>query len=94
MTVVETAPAEKAAAGQGRVAGPATPRVGEVIRRLRRRRGLSLRDLAEQSGLSQSFLGAVERGQSDISVGRRSRPSSATTSPRSSATRSGGPPRS
>ena len=50
----------------------ATPRVGEVIRRLRQQRGLSLRDLAERSSLSQSFLGAVERGQSDISVGRLS----------------------
>ena len=47
-----------------------TPRVGEVIRRLRQQRGLSLRDLAAQSGLSQSFLGAVERGRSDIAVGR------------------------
>jgi transcriptional regulator with XRE-family HTH domain len=48
----------------------AAPRVGEVIRRLRQQRGLSLRDLAERSGLSQSFLGAVERGRSDIAVGR------------------------
>jgi len=46
------------------------PRVGEVIRRLRQQRGLSLRDLGERSGLSQSFLGAVERGRSDIAVGR------------------------
>jgi transcriptional regulator with XRE-family HTH domain len=52
----------------GRVA--AMPRVGDVIRQLRQHRGLSLRDLAEQSGLSQSFLGAVERGRSDIAVGR------------------------
>lgn len=50
----------------------AVPRVGEVIRRLRQQRGLSLRDLAERSGLSQSFLGAVERGRSDIAVGRLS----------------------
>jgi transcriptional regulator with XRE-family HTH domain len=48
------------------------PRVGEVIRRLRRQRGLSLRDLSARCGLSQSFLGAVERGQSDIAVGRLS----------------------
>jgi len=46
------------------------PRVGEIIRQLRQQRGLSLRDLAAQSGLSQSFLGAVERGRSDIAVGR------------------------
>ena len=55
------------------VGGPAPgPRVGEVIRRLRQQRGLTLRDLAVRSGLSQSFLGAVERGQSDIAVGRLS----------------------
>lgn len=59
-------------AGSG-LPGPApAPKVGEVIRRLRQQRGLSLRDLAERSGLSQSFLGAVERGQSDIAVGRLS----------------------
>jgi transcriptional regulator with XRE-family HTH domain len=72
MTLVETAPADHAAAEEVDTAPAATPRVGEVIRRLRRQRGFSLRDLAERSGLSQSFLGAVERGQSDISVGRLS----------------------
>jgi transcriptional regulator with XRE-family HTH domain len=72
MTLVETAPAEEAPAEELPVAHAATPRVGEVIRRLRQQRGFSLRDLAERSGLSQSFLGAVERGQSDISVGRLS----------------------
>jgi len=56
------------AAGNGDVA--TVPRVGEIIRQLRQQRGLSLRDLAAQSGLSQSFLGAVERGRSDIAVGR------------------------
>ena len=70
MTVVEAAPVDEASAEE--VPGPAAPRVGEVIRRLRRQRGFSLRDLAERSGLSQSFLGAVERGRSDISVGRLS----------------------
>jgi transcriptional regulator with XRE-family HTH domain len=48
----------------------ATPRVGEVIRRLRGQRGLSVRGLAEQAGISASFLGAVERGESDIALGR------------------------
>jgi len=46
------------------------PRVGEVIRRLRAQRGLSVRALAEQAGISPSFLGAVERGESDIALGR------------------------
>lgn len=59
---------ETAPQANGRPA--AVPRVGEVIRQLREQRGLSLRALAEQSGLSQSFLGAVERGRSDIAVGR------------------------
>jgi transcriptional regulator with XRE-family HTH domain len=72
MTLVETAPVDAASAEEVPVAHAAMPRVGEVIRRLRRQRGFSLRDLAERSGLSQSFLGAVERGQSDISVGRLS----------------------
>lgn len=49
---------------------PGEPIVGEVLRRLRRQRGISLREAAEGSGLSSSFLGAVERGESDISVGR------------------------
>jgi transcriptional regulator with XRE-family HTH domain len=70
MTVVEAAPVGEASAEE--VPGPVAPRVGEVIRRLRQQRGFSLRDLAERSGLSQSFLGAVERGRSDISVGRLS----------------------
>lgn len=50
--------------------GAAAPRVGEVIRRLRTRRGLSVRALAEEAGISASFLGAVERGESDIALGR------------------------
>ena len=41
-----------------------------MIRRLRRQRGLSLRQVAEASGLSISFIGSVERGESDIAVGR------------------------
>lgn len=47
-----------------------TPQVGEVIRRLRTQRGLSLRQVAEASRLSVSFIGSVERGESDIAVGR------------------------
>jgi transcriptional regulator with XRE-family HTH domain len=46
------------------------PQIGNVIRSLRRRRGLSLKEVAGSSGLSASFLGAVERGESDIAVGR------------------------
>jgi transcriptional regulator with XRE-family HTH domain len=46
--------------------------VGAVIRRLRTQRGISVRALAQTSGLSASFLGAVERGDSDIALGRLS----------------------
>jgi transcriptional regulator with XRE-family HTH domain len=41
-----------------------------VLKRLRLQRGLSVRDVAEGCGLSQSFLSMVERGDSDISLGR------------------------
>jgi len=51
---------------------PNGPQIGNVIRSLRRQRGLSLREVAESAQLSASFLGAVERGESDISVGRLS----------------------
>lgn len=46
------------------------PDVGAVIRRLRTQRGISVRALAAACGLSASFLGAVERGDSDIALGR------------------------
>jgi transcriptional regulator with XRE-family HTH domain len=49
------------------------PQVGEVLRGMRLRRGMSLKDVASGSGLSVSFLSAVERGQSDISLGRLNR---------------------
>jgi transcriptional regulator with XRE-family HTH domain len=47
-----------------------SPDVGAVIRRLRTQRGISVRALAESAGVSASFLGAVERGDSDIALGR------------------------
>lgn len=46
------------------------PDVGAALRRLRQRRGMSLNALAIQSGVSRTFLAAVERGESDISVGK------------------------
>lgn len=49
-----------------------SPEVGAVIRRLRKQRGISVRALADASGVSASFLGAVERGDSDIALGRLS----------------------
>jgi transcriptional regulator with XRE-family HTH domain len=57
-----------------RGAGPTSPaRVGEIIKRLRRQHGLSLRQVATRSELSTSFLSSVERGESDIAVGRLAR---------------------
>jgi transcriptional regulator with XRE-family HTH domain len=44
--------------------------VGAAVRRLRQRRGMSLKALAQASGISRSFLTSVERGETDISVGR------------------------
>ncbi len=49
------------------------PQVGEILRSMRKSLNMSLKDVAEQSGLSVSFVSAVERGQSDISIGRLSR---------------------
>lgn len=41
---------------------------GRLLRRLRTRRGLSLRDASRLSGVSVSFLSAIERGVSGASV--------------------------
>lgn len=46
------------------------PEVGEVLRRLRLQRGLSIAQVAQDCDLSQSFLSMVERGDSDISLKR------------------------
>jgi transcriptional regulator with XRE-family HTH domain len=49
------------------------PKVGHVLRGLRQRKGMSLKDVANASGLSGSFLSALERDQSDVSLGRLTR---------------------
>jgi transcriptional regulator with XRE-family HTH domain len=49
------------------------PAPGEVLRRLRTQAGYSLRDVASRSGLSQSFLGQLERGETDIALERLAR---------------------
>lgn len=49
------------------------PDLGEILRRLRNQRGMSLRDVAEETGLSASFIAAVERGDSDIALKRLAR---------------------
>jgi transcriptional regulator with XRE-family HTH domain len=45
-------------------------RIGEVLKRLRLQKKLSLQEVADGCGLSVSFLSTFERGQSDISIGR------------------------
>jgi transcriptional regulator with XRE-family HTH domain len=51
-----------------RDAGERLVEIGSTIRRLRRERGLSLRDLGRSTGFSISFLSLVERGRSSISL--------------------------
>lgn len=46
------------------------PSPGAVLKRLRTQQGMSLRDVSHKSGLSTSFLGTVERGESDIALER------------------------
>lgn len=51
--------------------------VGQTIAHLRHHRGWSLKHLSVTTGLSASFLSAVERGDTDISLRRLSRIASA-----------------
>jgi DNA-binding transcriptional MerR regulator len=57
-------------------AGAASPD-GRQLRQLRRRSGLSLRGAAEQSGLSSSYISAVERGAAAATVAAMRRLSAA-----------------
>lgn len=43
---------------------------GRELRRIRTKRGYSLAEVADQTGVSPSFLSLVETGKSDISIGR------------------------
>ncbi len=45
--------------------------LGERLRQLRLQQGLTLRELAERVGKSESFLSRVERGQLDLSLSVR-----------------------
>ena len=58
-TAIET-PSSAPKAGAG---APDAPRVGVRVRALREAMGLSLRDLAERSGVSAPMLSQVERGE-------------------------------
>ncbi len=46
------------------------PRLGRVLRELREPRGHTLAAVARGTGISTSFLSLVEKGRSDISLGR------------------------
>jgi transcriptional regulator with XRE-family HTH domain len=46
------------------------PNVGDIVKRFRVRRGESLRDVAQGTGLSASFISMLERGECDITLGR------------------------
>jgi transcriptional regulator with XRE-family HTH domain len=50
------------------VTPPAEAGIGEVLRRLRERQGLSLRTLATRAGFSASFLSQLENGQVSPSI--------------------------
>ena len=49
------------------------PTLGTSLRSLRQARQLSVRDVAEATGISSSFLSLVETGRSDITIGRLTR---------------------
>ncbi len=58
---------------EGEPAFRGAPDIGRILKRMRTQRKLSIRDVANGSGLSASFLSAVERGESDVSIGRLAR---------------------
>lgn len=64
---------QSAAESLGALEDELLPNVGEILKRLRTRRGLSLEEVARRSGLSQSFLSSLERGKTDVSLGRLSK---------------------
>ena len=49
------------------------PSPGRVLSRLRTQRGMSLRQVAAECGLSVSFLASLERGETDIALERLAR---------------------
>ena len=46
------------------------PALGRRLKALRVSRGLSLKDVAAETGVSASFISMVETGRNDLSVGR------------------------
>lgn len=46
------------------------PGIGQILREIRRQRGMSLQQVALATGISRSFLSLVENGTNDITFGR------------------------
>jgi transcriptional regulator with XRE-family HTH domain len=44
-------------------------RLGEVVRRLRKAKGYSQEGFADHIGVHRTYMGAVERGEQNISLG-------------------------
>lgn len=72
MSEVVTSEAESPAAkaGEVAVASKPQPRLGRRLKALRTSRGLSLKEVAEHTGLSASFLSMIETGRNEMTVGR------------------------
>ena len=47
---------------------PALVKIGEVIRRRRKERGLSQELLAVDAGVDRSYMGGIERGEHNLTV--------------------------
>jgi len=47
---------------------PALVKIGEVIRRTRKERGLSQELLAVDAGVDRSYMGGIERGEHNLTV--------------------------
>lgn len=45
-------------------------RVGENLRALRRARGINQEDFADVLGLHRTYLGSIERGERNLSLGK------------------------
>lgn len=43
--------------------------IGERIRQIRKAKGLTQEELAEKAGINASYMGTVERGDRNISIG-------------------------
>ena len=47
---------------------PALVKIGEVVRRMRKERGLSQELLAVDAGVDRSYMGGIERGEHNLTL--------------------------